>query len=285
MNPQLLRKMEAFTQAMFDRIIGFQEKDAACWDEAKPFEQRIAELPLHYLIFSNPDRNPASHGPTVNHYYPLRWEMRTLANYARLLAPYPRVLDVHGRNGFIGSLLAREGVSVLGLVDPDDKPNQIENFYDAEVYQRQTGRLSDYAGAVDLLLSSWMPSGDDISADVLRLKPGLVVYIYTDHDDADSGQRQTGSDGAFGENLTDEYRLLDSWQVVRQRDLLKEVWPDLTGNIEEVRQVRIYAHDSVPEIQPQRVEEGEGYAWEEDLLMAENALEAKREMQARGFPF
>jgi len=283
MNFEILRNMEGFTQDMFNRIIGFQEKEHAAWNTNKDFAERIKGLPLHYLVFSNADRNPDIHGPTVAHYYPLRKEMLAIAHYAQAVADKPVIIDAHGRNGFIGSLLARETLGqVVGLRDPKEKPNQIENFMDNQCYTQQPGTLADYQGQADVIFSSWMPSCTDISDDINRLKPKLVVYIYTEHANPETGEPQTGLGNAFGERLGEGYQLIDEWQVIRSQDMFHEIWPDLTGNIEEVRSVRIYANQDLeqqPLPSPSQV-----YDWENELLMTETALSAKREMMRSGFP-
>lgn len=285
MNFEILRHMETFTRDMFDNIIAFQEKQHPAWNPQLPFGERIRHLPLHYLMFSNGDRNPQTHGPTVSHYYPLRREMVTIANYAKQVAAQPVVLDVHARNGFIGSLLSREGVKVVGLKDPADKPNQIESFYDPNGFAWSEKSLSDVDQNVDVLFSSWMPPRHDITDAVVRIQPKLVVYIYTDHVNPNNGERQTGRDNAFGEHLPDTFKLLTSWSVTRPSNILHDVWPDLTGNIEETRHVRIYAnkgYHNIPDVSALTVVPS--YDWESDLIMAETALAAKNAIRQRGFP-
>ena len=105
---EILRNMETFTEEMFNRIIEFQERWHPAWDPNKPFEERIARLPLHWLVFSNPDRDPAKFGPTVTHWYPLRYEMLKIARYAQAVADEPVIADLHARNGFAGSLRSEE---------------------------------------------------------------------------------------------------------------------------------------------------------------------------------
>lgn len=285
MNFEKLRDMEAFTQAMFDRIIAFQERDHAAWDPSKPFDQRIHDLPLHYLVFSMPDRDPATHGPTVAHYYPLRRELWTIAQYARQVADEPVVADIHARNGFVGSLLAREGLKVIGLDDPLALPNQIERFEDPGRYERRGQTLAQADFPFDVAFSSWMPSGEDITEALAARRPKLVVYVFTKHRHEDTDEPQTGTDFAFGEALPDSYRLLEEWSVTRPKDLFHEIWPDLTPSPEETRWVRIYADEGYHHlsVDPSRQPE-EGYDWERELEMAELALAAKEHMRARGFP-
>lgn len=285
MNFEILRDMEAFTQKMFNNIIGFQEKEHAAWNEKLSFEERIKEIPLHYLIFSNADRDPETHGPTIAHYYPLQREMALIAQYANAVSSVPIVVDAHARNGFIGSLLARENVKVIGLKDVNEKPNQIENFYDKDRYELRESTLDQIEFDVDVVFSSWMPSGTDDTAAIAKIRPKLVVYVFSEHVDENTQLRQVGVEGAFGENLPPNYKLIDEWTITRQKDLLREVWPDLTGSIEETRIVRIYADEAWHDLNcEQSYDPALSYAWEHDLLVTETAYQAKMDMVARGFP-
>ncbi len=281
-----LREMEGFTVAMMDRIIAFQEKQHPAWDPERPFEERIRDLPLHALVFSNPDRDPAKNGPTVAHYFPLRREMLTLAGYLRQLSPEPKVLDLHPRNGFISGLLALEDpkIQVDALHDPACKPSQIERFHPPQVrFLDQT--LANYQGPVDLALSSWMPPGEDPTEGLARLRPKLVVYVFTEHVNEETGERQTGRDGAFGEHLPEGYRLIDQWQVTRRQDLFHGIWPDLTPCPEETRWVRVYADAPYHGLErPTIPDDHPGYDWEHELAMAELAHRAKEHLRALGHP-
>ena len=285
MSFEILRNMESFTQNMFNGIIGFQEKDHPAWENNLTFRERIKKIPLHYLMFSNADRDPKTHGPTIAHYYPLKFEMTKIADYINQLGNDAVVCDVHARNGFIGSLLAQEGVSVIGLQDPDDKPNQIESFYDTDNYKLQSGTLKNADLNPDVIFSSWMPSGLNITDDIIAKNPKLVVFIFTEHSNQFSGERQTGTDKSFGEELPEQYKLLEEWSVTRPKDLLHDVWPDLTGNLEETRVVRIFANEDYHHLHS-TLKEGNarGYDWELDLQMAVTAIKAKQEMKNRGFP-
>ena len=130
-----------------------------------------------------------------------------------------------------------------------------------------------------------MPSGLDITEEIAKINPKLVVYIFTKHTSQENGEPQTGTASSFGEHLPSSYKLIDEWAVTRQKDLLHEIWPDLTGNLEETRFVRIYANSGYHDLQIDDADiEVKGYDWENDLLMAETALEAKNKMQQQGFP-
>lgn len=277
-----LREMEEFTDELFNRIFAFQEKTHPAWDPSQPFAERIKGLPLHSLIFSNPDRDPEKNGPTIAHYYPLREENKALVYYARHVAENPTILDVHARNGFVGSLLAREGAKVIGLRDPDEKPNQIADFYDPESYELREGKLADVDFPVDVAFSAWMPTGENFTPDIIKLKPTMIIFIYTEHVNEHSKLWQTGCEAAFND-LPDNYHIIDEWSIARPENLLQEAWPDLSASIEETRHVRIYADKSVGEIPQYAPEEmAKPYDWEEDLELALLAIEAKQHLRSRG---
>ena len=278
-----LRHLEEFSNDMFNRLIGFQERDHPAWNAALPFAERIRGLPLHALVFSNPDRNPATHAHTIAPFYPLRAELRQIAACARQVADDPLVCDVHGRNGFIGSLLAREGVRVIGVQDPADKPNQIESFYDAEAYEPLAVSLDELDRPFDVAFSAWMPSGVNRTPQIVAHRPKLIVFIHTEHFDESSGRPQTGVPEAY-KDLPSNYMQIAEWTIDRPQDLLHEVWPDLTPSIGETRIVRIYADEPWQGIHVDRVMESvDPYDWERDLDMALTALEAKEALRARGF--
>ena len=271
--------METFTNEMFNRIIAFQEKEHAAWNQQLDFATRIEGLPLHNLIFSNPDRDPEKYGPTVAAYYPLHEEMYKLAAYASQISQQPVVIDWYPGNGFIGSLLAREGVSVKGIKDNNIKENQITAFYDADCYEFNTREQIQIP--CDMVLASWIPSQQNPTIDILQLAPKLIVYIYTEHVDANSGQRQTGSDDMF-DALQYDYHLVDSWSITRPKDLLHEIWPDMTPSIEETRITKIYAANSIALEKITIKDDMPPYDWEKELNMALLALEAKQDLRARG---
>lgn len=274
-----LKNMESFTNDMFNRIIAFQEKDHPAWNPELDFAARIQGLPLHNLIFSNPDRDPAQYGPTVAPYYPLRADMQKLAAYARQVSSAPVVYDWFPGNGFIGSLLGREGLSVTGVADNNPKPNQITSFYDAECYTFLN--RDDLGPSCDLVLASWVPSQLNPTPDILTVNPKLIAYVYTEHVNPDNGQRQSGTDDMF-DDLQDRYVLVDSWSVTRPKDLLHEIWPDMTPSIEETRITKVYAASDQTLEKITTVADSEPYDWEKELHMATLALEAKQELRARG---
>ncbi len=282
MNFEPLREMESFSNEMFTRIVAVQQKEHACWNPALPFVERIKGLPLYSLIFSNPDRNAATTGPTIAHYYPLRSEMRKIAHYARQVAAQPVVCDLNCGNGFIGSLLAREGASVIGVRDPATKPHQIPDFHDANGYEMRNQPISDIDFPFDVAFCSWMPSEVNLTPVILQHSPKLIVYVYTDHIDESTGKRQTGTAEAFTQ-LPPRYKLIDEWSVTRQRDMMHDIWPELSASIEEVRHVKIYADESFHGTSLRGYTEADkGYDWERDMEMTLLALAAKEHLRSRG---
>jgi hypothetical protein len=282
---EALRQMESFTEDMFNRIIAFQEKQHPAWNPSLSFEERIKGLPLHYLIFSNADRDPAKFGPTVANYYATRQEMQRLAHFIQHTGDNAQVCDLYCGNGFIGSLLARElpqkNLPVTGLRAYNHKPNQIESFIDGNYYQFSDTRLEDCA--CDVVFTSWIPAETNPTPAILAKQPKLVIYVYTEHKNPETGERQSGTDDMF-DGLND-YSLVDQWSITRPENLFHEIWPDLTPNIEETRHTRIYAQQQLPAIPlPDALNQTTPYDWERELAMAQLALKAKKEIQARGFP-
>ena len=277
-----LRNMEAFSEDMFNRIIAFQERQHPAWKSELTFTQRIEGLPLHYLVFSAPDRDPAKFGPTVAPFIPLRAEMRKLAAYARQVADQPVICDLHAGNGFVGSLLAREGVKVIGVRDPAAKPNQIKHFHDRERYEVREQSIESIDFPFDVAFSAWMPAGRNYTPDIVKHRPKLIVFIHTKHVNEETGAPQTGTPEAFTD-LPPGYLLIHEWGMTRPKDVLHEVWPDLTPSIEETRYVKVYADEGYHHIDvPDDVAPAQPYDWEFELDMALLALQAKQHLQAQG---
>ena len=277
-----LRNMGPFSEEMFNRIIAFQERQHPAWNTALPFAERIKGLPLHYLVFSNPDRDPAKMGPTVSPIIPLRDEMRRIADYARQIAREPVVCDLHAGNGFIGSLRAGEGLKVIGVRDPSAKPNQIKDFYDSERYELREQSIESIGFPFDVAFSCWMPGGKNYTPQILGHHPKLIVFIHTKHVREETGEPQTGVPEAFTD-LPERYQLIHEWGMTRPKDLFYDIWPDLTPSLEETRYVKVYAdrdyHDiAVEDDQPS----ADPYDWERELEMALLARQAMEHLRAQG---
>jgi len=277
-----LRNMGTFSEEMFNRIIAFQEIQHPAWNEALSFDERIKGLPLHYLVFSNPDRDPAKMGPTVSPIIPLHDEMRRIAAYARQVAQDPVVCDLHAGNGFVGSLLAREGLKVIGVRDPEAKPNQIKDFYDRDHYQVREQSIEAIDFPFDVAFSCWMPGGKNYTPQILKHQPKLIIFIHTQHVSEVTGAPQTGIAEAFTD-LPERYQLIHEWGMTRPKDLFHDVWPDLTPSIEETRFVKIYADQGYYDIEVEDDQPAaEPYDWEQELEMALLARQAMEHVRAQG---
>ena len=277
-----LRNMGPFSEEMFNRIIAFQEKQHPAWNPALPFEERIKGLPLHYLVFSNPDRDPAKLGPTVSPIIPLRDEMRRIAAYTRQVAKAPLICDLHAGNGFVGSLLAREGVKVIGVRDPAAKPNQIKDLYDSDRYELRERPIEEIDFPFDVAFSCWMPAGKNYTPEIVKHYPKLIVFIHTKHTQEGTGEPQTGVPEAFTD-LPARYQLIHEWGMTRPKDLFYDVWPDLTPSIEETRYVKIYADRDYQNIDVEDDQpSADPYDWEQELEMTLLARQAMEHLRAQG---
>ena len=226
-NFEPLRDMSTFTEDMFNRIIAFQEKEHPAWDNSLTFEERIKGLPLHNLIFSNPDRDPAVFGPTVAPYFPLREEIQKIAYYTKQVSQpdstNPEMCDLYPGNGFIGSLIGREGIHVTGIKCVSEKPNQIESFADTHCYRYSNDPVNEQV--CNTMLVSWPPAESNPSSDLVKLKPKLIIYIFTNHVDENTNKRQTGSkEGKIRERRSLQLRAsacrrvnTDSWRFLPKR--------------------------------------------------------------------
>jgi hypothetical protein len=275
-----LRDMETSTDEMFNRIVAFQERNHLAWDDKAPFGDRIKDLPLHYLVFSNPDRDPTQYAHTVAPYYPLREELRTIAYCARQVTQDPVILDVHGGNGFVGSLLAREGVAVVGLRDSSAKPNQIQNFFDPDFYQMREQTLAQVDVPFDVAFSSWMPAGVNVTPELIKRRPKLIVFVYCENRDQ-NGQPINGTDAAF-EELPDNYQIVAEWSITRPENVFHNVWPDLTPSPEMTRKTVIYADTPYHDIDVKGAQPATAYDWEKELNLALLAIEGMQILKEQG---
>ena len=274
-----LREMESYTQEMFNYIIDFQEKKHPAWNESLSFDEGIKTLPLHYLIFSNADRDPKQFGPTISPFYPLREEVVKISHYIKQLSDNATLCDYFSNNGFVGSLIAREGVNTTCIQQGNKLPNQIGKFHDDSVYQFADNSVDQKS--FDAVIATWPESEENPTPAIMAMQPKLIIYIYTEHKNEETNKRQCGTEDMF-DLLTTDYELFDNWTVTRQKDLLHEIWPDMTPNIEEHRLVRIYAKKDILPLKPATIPDNlTPYDWERDLYMAELALEAKRELDMR----
>jgi len=205
--------------------------------------------------------------------------MRRIAAYVRQVAPAPVVCDLHAGNGFVGSLLAREGLKVIGVRDPGAKLNQIKDFYDRDSYELRE-RAIDFP--FDVAFSCWMPAGKNFTPEILKHKPKLIVFIHSKHLNPQTGEPQTGTPESYTD-LPERYQLIHEWGMTRPKDLFHAVWPDLTPSIEETRFVKVYAAEGHHHIEvPDELPPAAPYDWEYELEMALLARQAMEHLKAQG---
>src|SRR3569623_35156 len=174
------------------------------------------------------------------------------------------------------------GVKVIGVRDPAAKPNQIKHFHDRERYEVREQSIESIDFPFDVAFSAWMPAGRNYTPDIVKHRPKLIVFIHTKHVNEETGAPQTGTPEAFTD-LPPGYLLIHEWGMTRPKDVLHEVWPDLTPSIEETRYVKVYADEGYHHIDvPDEVAPAQPYDWEFELDMALLALQAKQHLQAQG---
>jgi len=199
------------------------------------------------------------------------------------------VIDYYPGNGLIGSLLARAAsLPCTGLAFNNPKPSQIESFYDPTCF-----RMLEQPNAIETserqaYFVSWTPSGKNPLAELLTHKPRLVIFVGTEHSNSETGERQVGVANMY-QAMHDDYQRWDQWEVTRAENLLNKIWPDMTANIEETRQVQVYALKTIAQNKQDiseaivRQQATPPYFWETELEMAELASEAMATLQRTPF--
>jgi SAM-dependent methyltransferase len=238
----------------------FQAHRHTAWDESVSFGDRISDLPLYALEFNNPDRDGDRQGPTVAHYSPARREIVALAKLCRALGQNVAVLDVGCGNGFIGSLLAREGVRVIGIDDDSWKPPQIATFFDADTYERRAPcSLGQFAEPFDVALCSWMVPGTNLTRAILTRRPSLVIHVYSS-DRHEDGSITTGSAEAY--DCPPDYAPIGRWTVVTPHNFFAKLgFP--TGTPRKTRLVEAWRRQDVQDLELKPPELlSEEYSWQ-----------------------
>jgi hypothetical protein len=265
-------------QQMIKRISAFQRRLHPAWNEGLEFSQRIADLPLYALEFNNCDRRE-SDGPTIAHYAPSRSEIATISRLCSQLGlSQPTLLDVGCGNGFIGSLIAREGLRTVGIDDWSWPRPQIQAFYDPKCYElRAPCELSLFADHFDVAICSWMLPNANLTGEIVRLKPALLIHVWSPDRSAD-GNPTTGCTGAY--KLPVGYRHLAAWAATTPPDYFHALDPRLTGNGTQIRLVEIWRREDVPTLSfAGLVSVDDEYPWQQDRAML-NAVRKSRGLPA-----
>jgi hypothetical protein len=250
---------------MLYRIAEFQSRRHPAWDENLSFSRRIEDLPLYALEFNNPDRDRETDGPTIAHYSPARAEIACIANLCTQLDPRATLLDIGCGNGFIGSLIAREGIRTVGIDNWIWRRPQIRSFYDPECYElRAPCDLEAVTEKFDAALCSWMVPNANLTGEVVRLQPTLIIHVMSP-DFGDDGSPTTGCNAAY--ELPAGYRNLARWVAATPADYFHALDPCLTRNGVQLRIVEIWARQDGPKITfPGLTEELDEYPWEKERM-------------------
>jgi SAM-dependent methyltransferase len=250
-----------YLKAMLSRIEAFQEHIHPVWDANAPFDTRIAGLPLYALTFNNYDRVDSLHGPTIAHYAPARSELRALARTIQSLDPQAAVLDIGCGNGFVGSLLAREGARVIGIDDLSWKLPQIPHFYDPICYKLRTPKsLSTYEGNVDVAFCSWMVPDANLTKEIVEREPSLIIHVYSPHDE-DGGRRETGCTEAFV--CPERYSVLGGWAVFTPGSFFSDLDEVYSSKPDKIRLVEIWCFsEQLRRVRFTPPEQGTSYDWD-----------------------
>lgn len=115
----------------------------------------------------------------VSYWVPTHGDIKAMAAIARSVAEQPTIVDIGCGNAFISHLLAQE-VPVIGI-DPNEKllartpyrhPDLELIVGTAENATKLLKRRS-----VDVVVSSWMPQGIDLSESLYALNPKAIIFV------------------------------------------------------------------------------------------------------------
>lgn len=254
-----------FLDSMLEGIIAFQQYRHPAWNETSPFEERISRLPLYALEFNHPDRDAKLHGPTIAHYAPDQREIAALAQTIGSIGSCLCVLDVGCGNGFVGSLLAREGVPVVGIDDHSWHQPQIPRFHDPGVYQlRAPLSLEDFNEEVDVTFCSWMVPGSNLTKLLVGCHPKLIIQVYSP-DCERGGLRETGTNDAY--ILPDGYMRLGAWAACTPENFISHAIPGIPPKYQTVRIVEIWSRKDMSAARvyaPTESESTDPYYWDSE---------------------
>jgi SAM-dependent methyltransferase len=169
-----------YLDLMVQRVVACQQHQHAVWNEGLSFDERISNLPLYALELNNCDRDPKKHGLTIAHYAPAKQEMIALTRIFESSGSKLRILDVGCGNGFIGSLLAREGLPVIGIDDFSWSPPQIPYLFDERVYEhRAPVSLEKFEDDFNVAFCSWMVPNVNLTPLIVSKRPEFIVHVYS----------------------------------------------------------------------------------------------------------
>ena len=236
----------ASVRRMLGNILRFQSYDHPAWDQQASFGTRIKDLPLYFLEFNHTGKDKDTQSVTVTHYAPRRAEMMALAHLIRSCGDNLQVCDIGCGNGFLGSLLAREGVKVFGIDDRSYKQPQIPNFFDSECYRVIETSLADLDIPFDVALCAWIEPNANLTPLIVDTKPALIIHILSPDRQTD-GTPTTGTQSAY--TRPEDYYPVAAWRTELPQDyflpLTRIVSANLESNSRKTGSVFIYARRDI----------------------------------------
>lgn len=250
-------------ETIYQNIIQFDKKNHPAWNKNLEFSLRIQNLPLYFLIFNHCSRDSKTQSVTISHYVPCRNEMIALSRIIKEYSNNFIVCDIGCGNGFLGSLLAREGLNVFGIDDRSYKQPQNKTFYDKKCYNIINTSLFELSVPFDVAFCSWMQPNINLTPKILNKNPKILIHIFSP-DIRNNGTPTTGTNIAY--ECPRNYLLLCEWKSDIPKNYFSPIKTkniDLCNNVFMRNRVRIYVHkdlDLIPNVSPQDFEEN--YDWD-----------------------
>jgi len=270
-----LDKYSAKIDQLHSNLCDFYYRRHPAWNSDLKFSERLSNLPLYYLIFSHHSRDKDRHSVTATHYVPRRQEMMVLAKIIKSYGEKLKVCDIGCGNGFLGSMLAREGMEVFGIDDRSYKQPLIPNFYDKDCYNVIETSLESLEINFDIALCSWMVPGTNLTKTILDKKPLLIIHFFSPDMQGD-GTPTTGMPKAY--ECPVGYKFLTGWMNVipvnffypyKQIPILVQFYKEKQLTLKSelmLNGVKVFVRNNLETLQPSLPPiSTELYPWEEDI--------------------
>lgn len=202
------------------RIVSFDQKTHHAWDVRKSFNKRIKDMPLYFLVVNQHEKDNKVQSVTVTHYVPCRSEMMALAEIIKSYGSNLQICDIGCGNGFLGSLLAREGLNVFGIDDHLHNQPQIPIFMDKDYYSFKKKKLQDPDVTFDVGFCSWMNSKLNLTPQIVEKNPKMIIHIFSSNRQ-NNGTPTTGVPDAY--YPPGNYQFLIGWETILPSDFFKPI--------------------------------------------------------------
>jgi hypothetical protein len=227
-------------------ILGFDSRSHPAWNPTVSFSDRTKDMPLYFLEFNHHSKDSDTQSVTVTHYAPHRVEMMALATIIDSCGDRPVVCDIGCGNGFIGSLLANEGVTVFGVDDRSYKQPQIDMLYDQSCYRVIKSSLAELPEPFDVAFCAWMSPGINLIPSLAARHPKLIVHLFSPDQQPD-GTPTTGTSTAY--SPPDGYQAHVGWRSTVPDNyfipMANLAGLDLSGNTRKNRFVLVHVRDDL----------------------------------------